>query len=324
MAAETIDARATRFWRYGIWAFAFIAGYGGAVVLNIGLFFICGDKACAGTFWSYLPGSLAIVVACWVVRYRGSRTKAALAGVGVTLALALSTAPLRAQDPLSWSISQFPGDFLIVGWLLVPIRAASLVLALPYSVFLLVPVAFGAVTAAILRSASQPSPLALRVRAITAGLLLLAALLAEIITTPSVWSPLTHRRIAAFVLTREPELSAVLYQGWAQKGMHFTANPDLRPIAVLDERVFADWRRIDCTPDDAIWVDPTGTVLAWAYSVPHSSVLRQTIQAYVYGSLTDLDRATWRHRYRRTASGERLVDAIRNGGSTSSDRRRDG
>ena len=295
------------------WLLAIIAGYGVAAAANIAMFVVRRNEAMLSySDWSRIPGLLAVPVACWFVRHQASRARAAAAGMGVALALALSAAPLTAGNPLSWSIRSFPGDFLFLGLVFIPVSAASLVLV-PGSVLLLLPVvAYGGLCAALMQTPSVTSSRTRRVRLSLTGLLIGGALLVEGATTPSVWSPRIHHRITDLELPVPPGgTSASHYRAWARQQLNFTlsAGSSAEAALLFYEDVFNGWRRLDRTTDDAIWVDPTGTVLAWVYSVDHrdSSPGRgRPVQL----SLTDLHRAAWQHRFRRSVAGERISDLI--------------
>ena len=126
-----IDSLPTRFGSAVLWLLALDAAYATAALVNIALFSYCGREACLSeSRWSGLPGWLAVAAGGWFVRHRGSRTKAALAGAAVALALAASSAPLRVQSPLSFSIERFPGDFLI-RLVFAPVSAATLFVLAP-------------------------------------------------------------------------------------------------------------------------------------------------------------------------------------------------
>jgi hypothetical protein len=255
---------------------------------------------------------LAVPVACWFVRHQASRARAAVAGMGVALALAPSMAPLTAGNPLSWSMRSFPGDFVLLGLVFIPVRAASLVLVPGSLLFLLPVIAYGALCAALMQTPSVASSRTQRIRLSLTGLVIGGALLVEGATTPSVWSPRIHHRITGVGLAVPPGgTSATHYRAWARQQLTFTLSAGSSAEAALRfyEDMFIGWRRLDRTTDDAIWVDPTGTVLAWVYSVDHRGSSPGTGRP-VQVSLTDLHRATWQHRFRRTAAGERISDLI--------------
>jgi hypothetical protein len=109
-----------------------------------------------------------------------------------------------------------------------------------------------------------------------------------------------HGRIAEFVLEAPAGSVPTPYHAWARQQASFTVPPNSPADTVLMfyDQLFKGWRRLDRTTDDGIWLDPSGTVLAWAYC----------LGANAYVSLTDLDRGIWYQRSRRTSNGDRIVD----------------
>lgn len=205
-----------------IWPLALVAGYATAAIVNLALFSYCGREAClTGSVWSTLPAWLAVAVGGWFLRHRGSRTKAALAGAVVAVALGTSNAPLQLQHPLSFSINRFPGDFLI-GLVFAPLNAILMLAIAPGSFLYLLPVVgAGALFTALLRSAVPQSWPKQRVRIAAAGILIGAALISEMGATPTVWSLSVHRRIAGFDLQAPPGTMPNAYRLWAHKQLSF-------------------------------------------------------------------------------------------------------
>ena len=131
-------------------------------------------------------------------------------------------------------------------------------------------------------------------------MLMVAALLVEQITTPTAWSPAVHRRIADFDLQAPAGTMPNTFRSWSRKQLTFslpTVSTSAATLAHYDH-TFEGWRRLDRTTDDGIWIDPTGTVMAWASAT----------NGNVSISLTDFDRAAWHQRFRRNSSGERILD----------------
>jgi len=286
-----------------VWPLAVVAGYAAAAIANIAMFHLCGPDTCSSaSWWSSVPSWVAIATGCWFIRHRASRTTAALAGVGVALAIAVSNAPMWAQTPLSFSTNRFPGDF-IVGLLFVPLSALMLVLRPLTLLFIWPLVAGGALFAAIVRSGRPASSRLPWARAGAAAVMLAAALLVEKFTTPTVWDLGVHRRIVSFDLRAPAGTMPNAYRSWSRKQLNFSLSPTSTADAALAyyDRTFEGWRPLDRTADDGIWVDPTGTVLAWV----HCS------KEIAHVSLSDFDRAAWQQRSRRTASGDRIVDLAR-------------
>jgi hypothetical protein len=181
--------------------------------------------------------------------------------MGVALALALSTAPLTAGNPLSWSIRSFPGDFVLLGLVFIPVRAASLVLVPGSLLFLLPVIAYGALCAALMQTPSVASSRTQRVRLSLTGLVIGGALLVDGATIPSVWSPRIPHRITGVEVAVPPGgTSATHYRAWARQQLTFTLSAGSSAEAALRfyEDMFIGWRRLDRTTDDSIWVDPTG------------------------------------------------------------------
>jgi hypothetical protein len=239
----------------------------------------------------------------WFVRHRGSRWTAARASAAGALALTASNAPLWAQQALSFSMARFPGDF-VVGLLMVPLAVLSLVLLNPSSVlFRMSFLAGGALCGLVTQTAAPVSSRARRARYVGAPLMMAVALLLELSSTPTAWSPRVNRRIADFDLPAPPRATANDFHAWARKQLHVSLPPDSTADAVLSfyDGVFAGWRRLDRTADDSIWVDPTVTVMAWVH----------VANANASVSLSDFDRAAWSQRFRRTAGGESILDLAR-------------
>ena len=289
-----------------LWLPAFLSGYAAAVIVNIGVFTACDRELClAGSHLAWTPGVLGIVVSCWLIRHRNSTVTAAAAGAGLAVMLWLSTAPLRARNPLSWSMNTFPAEFLISGLVQLPASAVSLIFAPGYLLFLIAPAVGGAVLASVIR---PRRPHARRFPTATVALFLGAAIGAEIVTTPTTWSLLVHRRIMAVELIGPPGVASTAHRAWGRRELHFTIPPPTNTQVVFEfyDRLFAGWRRIERSSEDTIWLDRTGTVLAWGRFGPESPDGNR----YATVSLTDRDRAAWYHRFRRTSNGERVVDLL--------------
>ena len=138
-----------------------------------------------------------------------------------------------------------------------------------------------------------------------AGITLLVALLSEIFVAPAAWSPVVNRRIAEFELRGYPGAQVHDYRAWSAAQLHYQVPESASAGQVLGfyDGIFSQWRVLDRTTEDGLWIDPSGTVVAWMYVTPSS---KGDGSHFVGFSLRDVDHVRWQHALRRTTSGDSL------------------
>jgi len=297
------------------WVPALIAGYSAALIANLVVWHGCGAATCLqGSVLSSASGLASIATVCWFVRCAHSRRKRVLACVAVTLLIALWNAPLTAREPMSWAMTRFPADFVALGLLQIPLRvltAASSITSLTYLMLFLVPfLAVAGLCGAMIRVPTARSSQAGDLGPLAALTFLALALGLEIWTTASAWRPSVHRRIANFEIGLLPGgTDGEVFRAWARQELHFSERTGVSSVLDFYERVFRGWQRLDRSSQDAFWIDPTKTVIAWVAIPGTTQPEDQSATHYVSISLIDVDRGLGQHQYRRTSSGQ-LIGAL--------------
>jgi hypothetical protein len=135
----------------------------------------------------------------------------------------------------------------------------------------------------------------------------------EYLNARSAWSLQVRRRITAVDLPAYPSVKGNAFSGWSSKQIYYGVPGSVSTDDLLNfyAKTFGGWRTLDRTYQDALWIDPTKTVIAWAYALPSSKDEPYTARN-VYVSLRDIDRALWQHGPRRTESGQRIADVVAN------------
>lgn len=290
-----------------------MAGGGVAAAASLLLFRACHNEPCPdsmGIWVTYAPGLLAMVAAAWFVARVATRVTAIPAALCVVLVQITSGAPGRSGWPLTYMGSPLGafGPFR-VGAGAFTLLAAPLILLWTWP-FVLWSVAWAVAFAWPNREARHVR----RWHALAAAALLISGALGEFLNAPAAWSPTVRWRIAAFDLPVHPAARADSDTRGSTKQHRIYRVPEsvgANDVLSFHSNVFDGWHVVDQTAEDGIWLDPTGTVVAWVSLAPLSrDVPAAPGPRFVSANLQDVDRARWQHGRRRTAHGDRIAHVI--------------